>query len=83
MRVAASISTACGQLAQIVARQLQRELAIGGTDVRAQMYPGGASLRNRAFPAGSPRHKVVKTEMAKFMTAIRSEDHVAGGRSRD
>ena len=42
-----------GQLAQIVARRAQRGLAVGDTDVSAEMYPGHTPFRNRAFPSRS------------------------------
>src|SRR6516162_10366769 len=71
------------QLAEIGTRRLQREHTVGGTDVGAEMYPGGAPVGNRAFPSRSTRHKVVETEMAEFMTAVGGEDHIAGGRGRD
>src|ERR1700757_2851512 len=71
------------QQAQVVARRLQRKHAVGGTNVGAEMYPGGAPLGNWAFPPGSARHEVVETEMAEFMTAVGGENHIAGGRSRD
>src|SRR6202008_3922884 len=65
------------QLAQVVAPRLQGEFAVGGTDICAEVYPGGAAFGNRAFPARAARHEVVETEMAEFMTAIGAEDHVA------
>src|ERR1700730_4772503 len=71
------------QPAQVIARRLQRKLAVGGANVSAEVYPGGAPFGNRAFPPRSARDEVVETEMAEFMTAIGGEDHVAGGRSRD
>src|SRR5712671_807988 len=71
------------QPAQVVARRLQRKLAVSGTDVSAEMYPGGAPFGNRMFPPRSARHEVVETEMAEFVTAIGREDHVAGRRRRD
>ncbi len=72
-----------GQLAQIVARRLQREFAAGSADVRAEMYPGGAPFGDRAFPPRPARHEVVETEMAELMTAVCREDHVAAGRGRN
>jgi hypothetical protein len=72
-----------GHLAQIIACRLQREHAAGGTNVSAKMYPGGASLGNRAFSPRSARHEVVETEMAEFMTAIGGETHFASGWSRN
>src|SRR5271166_2280491 len=71
------------QLAQVVARRLRGEFAVGGTDICAEVYPRGTALGNRAFPARSARHEGVETEMAEFMTAIGGEDHVAGWRGRD
>jgi hypothetical protein len=59
-----------GQLAKVIARRLQRELAIGGTNVSAEMYPGGAPFGIRAFPPGSARYEVLETKMAEFMTAV-------------
>src|SRR5271170_4301758 len=72
-----------GQLAQLVARRLQREFAADGADVCAEMYPGSAPFGNRTFPPRSARHEIVETEMAELMTAVCSEDHVAAGRGRN
>ena len=69
--------------AQIVARRLQGELASGGADVGAEMYPSGAPFGDRAFPPRPARHEVVETEMAELMTAVCSKDHVTAGRSRN
>jgi hypothetical protein len=41
-RKGAARQLSLGKLAQIVARRKQRELAPGGADVCAEMYPGGA-----------------------------------------
>src|ERR1700746_986164 len=57
-----------GQLAQIVARRLHRQFA-GRADVCTEMYPGGASFGDRAFPSRPARDEIVETEMAEFMTA--------------
>jgi hypothetical protein len=72
-----------GQLAQVVARRLQRELTVSGTNICAEMHPRGTAFGNRAFPTRSARHEVVETEMAEFMTAIGGEHHVTGRRSSD
>ena len=72
-----------GQLAQVVARRLHRELAAGRADIGAEMYPGSAPFRSRAFSPRPARHEVVETEMAELMTAVCSEDHVTAGRGRN
>jgi hypothetical protein len=59
---------------------LHEELAARGTNVSAEMYPGGASFRHRALPAWPGRNEVVETEMAEFVTTIGDEDHIAAGR---
>src|SRR6516165_10900289 len=53
-----------GRSAEVVTRRLQREHTVGGTDVGAEMYPGGAPVGTRAFPPRSAHHEVGETEMA-------------------
>ena len=82
----ANIGAADGKLSLQSASDDLRQLTeaeLGGANVSTDMYPGGAPVRNRAFPPWSARHEVVETEMAEFMTAIGGEDHVAGWRGRD
>lgn len=66
------------QAAQVVARRLHREFAVGRTDVGAEMHPGGAALGNRTLPSRPPCHEFVETEMAEFVPAVGGENHVAG-----
>jgi hypothetical protein len=49
-----------GQLAQVVVPRLQRELAVGGINVGAELYPGGFPFGNRALSPRSAYHEIVQ-----------------------
>jgi hypothetical protein len=72
-----------GQRAQFVTRRLQIKFASGGTKVSPEMDPSGTTFRGRTFPARSARHEIIETEMAKLVTAIGGEDHIASWRGGD